>query len=118
MECKIALKSGTKQQSIDFKSVSVAIVTLSILALMFTVQPEGVFASSNNDNDNDNGNDNDNDNSNNDGGSDSGGQSGEDLGSDLCRLIDENRLAAAALAFSLGYPGLDQAARALCGSME
>ena len=42
---------------------------------MFTVQPGGVYASSNNDNDNDN----DNDNSNNDGGSDSGGQSNEDL---------------------------------------
>lgn len=43
----------TKQESLDFKSVYVVIVTLSILALMFTVQPAALYASSNNDNDND-----------------------------------------------------------------
>ena len=43
------------------------------------------------------------------------GESRENLGSRLCNLIDSNRMAAAGLAISLGYPGLDQAALALCG---
>jgi hypothetical protein len=43
------------------------------------------------------------------------GESRENLGSKLCNLIDSNRLAAAGLALALGYPGLDQAALALCG---
>lgn len=50
-----------------------------------------------------------------DGGGSSSGESRENLGSKLCRLIDTNRAAAAVLAVALGYPGLDQAARALCG---
>jgi hypothetical protein len=49
-------------------------------------------------------------------GSSSGGsESRENLGSKLCRLIDTNRAAATALAYALGYPGLDQAVSALCG---
>lgn len=39
----------TSRESSDFKSVYVAIIALSILALMFTVEPDGVSASSNND---------------------------------------------------------------------
>ena len=83
-----------KQENFDFKSVYMVIVALSILALLFTVQPAAVYASSNNDNDdndNDN-NDNDNDNSgsdNNDG-SNSNGRSRDDLVSQLCRYIGSN----------------------------
>jgi hypothetical protein len=44
-------------------------------------------------------------------------ESRENLGSKLCRLIDTNRNAATVLALFLGYPGLDQAALALCGAM-
>jgi hypothetical protein len=51
------------------------------------------------------------------GSSSSDGESRENLGSKLCRLIDTNRGAATLLAIALGYPGLDQAARALCGAM-
>ena len=43
----------TKQASLDFKSAYMVVLVLSILALMFTVQPAAVYASSNNDNDND-----------------------------------------------------------------
>jgi hypothetical protein len=58
----------TKQVSADFKSVYMVIVTLSMLAPMFTLQP-WVYASSNNDDDDDDYNDNDNSDSDNDGGS-------------------------------------------------
>jgi hypothetical protein len=43
-----------------------------------------------------------------------GGESREDLTTELCNLIDNNRAAATGLALLLGYPGLDQAALALC----
>jgi hypothetical protein len=43
------------------------------------------------------------------------GESLENLGSELCNLVDSNRGAATLLALALGYPGLDQAALALCG---
>jgi hypothetical protein len=72
-----------------------------------TAQSGEVYAGSNNDNDNDN----DDDNSNNDGDSESRRGLDEDLGNKLCSLLDRNRIAAAALAVMLGYPGLDQAAQ-------
>jgi hypothetical protein len=50
-----------------------------------------------------------------DGGSSSSNRNRNDLAEELCDLLDENRLAAAAIAVGLGYPGLDQAASALCG---
>ncbi len=42
----------TKQESLESKNAYIIIVTLSVLALMFTVQP-WVYASSNNDDDDD-----------------------------------------------------------------
>lgn len=49
-------------------------------------------------------------------GGSSGGSSnsGESDGEKLCRLVDENRAAAAVLAVALGFPGLDVAVNALC----
>jgi hypothetical protein len=44
-------------------------------------------------------------------------ESRENLGSKLCNLVDTNQGAATLLAIALGYPGLDQAALALCGVM-
>jgi hypothetical protein len=55
------------------------------------------------------------------GGSSSGsgsGESRENLGSKLCRLVDTNRGAAETIARLLGYPGLDQAALALCEASD
>jgi hypothetical protein len=49
------------------------------------------------------------------GGGGGGSGSGESDSERLCRLLDNNRAAATAIAFMLGYPGLDQAALALCG---
>ena len=114
----------TKQENFDFKSVYMVIVALSILALLFTVQPAALYASSNNDNDdsdnddsdNDN-NDNDNDNSgsdNNDG-SNSNGRSRDDLISQLCRYIGSNPALAEMAASLLGFPGgAGAAASVLC----
>lgn len=48
------------------------------------------------------------------GGGSGGGESREGLTSKLCNLIDNNRGAATAIARALGYPGLDEAALALC----
>jgi hypothetical protein len=47
-------------------------------------------------------------------GSNSRGDGGDDTAHRLCNLIDDNRLAATALAIAIGFPGLDQAASALC----